>query len=409
MGQSIKEIMPVKTSQRDGASTAEFDQAVDVRKFCGRLLMFFPILMVFFIFPTVILWKAGELERIDRVVEQQAEFKNVILFEKAYNGKMGYYAISAVEKRKPQVIALGTSRVMSFRSKFFKPEVTFYNAGGGAMEIGHFREFLNRLPDSAVPKVMIVGMDQVYFNASRLFDPDLHDVQKFYSEASPLGIWQNAVQKIIVDYAAGKFRLTDVFSLRPSKIRKIGLGAVATDSGTLNDGSHYYGGFIRNPQADPDWEFRTALKEIVTGDGFFRHGRESSRQAFQELDAFLKECHRRNIHVIGFMTPYPHKVYQAMMDAGSDYGYLIHLRRDMEPLFKKFGFSFFDFSDLAWIGASDQETFDGHHGSEKAYLRLFLQMAKTDPVLASMTDIAELQKRLDQSVSPYIVFGVDEF
>lgn len=381
----------------------------DVKKFLLRSLLLVPLAAVMLILPTIILWKAGEFERIDHIVDEQAKNGKIVLFEKAYNGKIGYYALRVIRKRKPQVIALGSSRVMPFRSKFFKPGVTFYNAGGGAAEIRHFRAFLARIPEEATPKMMIVGIDQGFFNPNRVLDLDSQNAEKLFADASLVGIWKSSFQKVLADYVQGKFRLKDVFIPRSSEVWKIGLAAIATDSGALNDGSHYYGGFIRNPQADTDWEFRVALSEIASGTGYFQYAQESSPAAFKELDVFLAECRRRNIHVVGFLPPFPHEVYQAMKGAGNRYAYLNHLSRDAELIFKNHGFSLFDFSDLAWVGAPDEETYDGHHGSEKAYLRLFMKMAQHDSVLAESVDENYLKMRLEKSDNPYVVFGIDEF
>ena len=95
----------------------------DVKKFFGRLSLFVPFFLVTVIFPTLVMWKAGELVSIDHVVEEQKKASGVVLFGPAYNGAMGYYSLKAISRRRPDVIALGSSRVMSFRSAFFTPEV----------------------------------------------------------------------------------------------------------------------------------------------------------------------------------------------------------------------------------------------------------------------------------------------
>jgi len=79
------------------------------------------------------------------------------------------------------------------------------------------------------------------------------------------------------------------------------------------------------------------------------------------------------------------------------------------PICKKYGASFFNFSDINSVGATDLETTDGLHGSEKAYLRLFLLMQKSDPLLHDVAaDETYLQKRLADAPGPYVVFGQDE-
>jgi len=65
---------------------------------------------------------------------------------------------------------------------------------------------------------------------------------------------------------------------------------------------------------------------------------------------------------------------------------------------------------LASLGASDEETLDGFHGSEKAYLRLFIKMAENDKILGFCgQDLKYLNERLNSSKGPFSVFGNDEF
>jgi hypothetical protein len=379
----------------------------DLKKFFVKSLLLSPVFLALIVLPTAVLWRSGELTSGDAVVKEQAESTGVVLFGKAYNGKMGYYALRSVVLRSPEIVAMGSSRVMAFRSKFFKDDVNFYNAGGGASDIHHFREFLKRMP--ANPKVVIAGFDQIHFNADWMPGPEILDFKNLLdADAKPQSIWMSSFNKVAFDYLNGKFRLKEVFKPQSPDFRRIGLSAIAEDSGTLNDGSHYYGGYIRHPQADPDFGFKLTLGKIERGEGFFKPGNAVSQAALDELDAFLRECSRRGIYVIGFLPPFPHKIYAAMQSS-SRYTYLDGLAERMRPIFERYGFDLFDFSDLASVGASDEETYDGYHGSEKAYLRMFLKMIENNAVLKTVTDQTYLKGRLEQSRNPYTVFAPEEF
>jgi hypothetical protein len=379
----------------------------DIRRFIGKALLLLPIGAVFVFFPTAVLVKAGEMAKLDDVIAEQADTSRPLLFGKAYNGKMGYYTLHAVLHRSPEVISLGSSRIMAVRSKFFKPEVSFYNAGGGAVDIHHFRQFLERIPVKKTPQILIVQLDQTYFNASWTAPADLQE-NSFYADADLQNLWMSALKKVVDDYRLKKYSLTDIFGQQPSGLKKIGLSAIAQNVGTLNDGSHYYGEYLRNPEGDPDYNFQLSLRKIDENREFFLQGDSVSESSMKELGLFLQECQRRHIHVVGFLAPFAHKVYQTMIDSGK-YRYMSELGENISRIFKAHQFSFFDFSDLAWVGASDEETFDGYHGSEKAYVRLFLKMTEKDPVLASMIDSGYLQQRLAQTSNPYVVFNVNEF
>jgi hypothetical protein len=62
------------------------------------------------------------------------------------------------------------------------------------------------------------------------------------------------------------------------------------------------------------------------------------------------------------------------------------------------------------VGASDIETIDGYHGSEKAYLRLFLEMNRRSSRLSEWAEESQsLEQRLAACNSDYTVFENDEY
>ena len=99
-----------------------------------------------------------------------------------------------------------------------------------------------------------------------------------------------------------------------------------------------------------------------------------------------------------------------MRQSGENYEYIFKLDDALNPLFRKFDFDFYDFTDLASLGASDVETIDGFHGSEKAYLRLYIKIAERNEKLRRYSEeIAVLEKRLNDSTNDYMIFSNDEY
>jgi hypothetical protein len=380
----------------------------DIKKFFLKIALFTPLVLVLIVVPTVVLWKAGELTSTDAVIRKQMDMSQPILVGKAYSGRMGYYALNSIRARRPDVIALGSSRVMPFRTAFFKPGTTFYNAGGGVMCMSHFREFLNRLPDGYDPKVIIAGIDQPFLNADWPIEEEMSNFKKFYVKSNMVSIWTSAMRKVGDDYRKGKFRLKTVFAPQPD-FKKIGLSAITNDNGTLNDGSHYYGDYLRSSKSDSPYWIEVAFGKMNRGEGYYTPGSNISAQALSDLEAFLQECQRRNIYVVGFLPPFAHEVYVGMERASPRYSYLLQINQTIEPLFAKYGFKLFDFSDLEQLGASDEEIYDSYHGTEKAFVRLWLKMIEGDPVLQKITDPAYLQERLSRGNNPYAIFSANEF
>jgi hypothetical protein len=188
---------------------------------------------------------------------------------------------------------------------------------------------------------------------------------------------------------------------------RIGLNAVVNGNGFRNDGSYTWAQHIENrlTAADADRNFDNTLSRIAKGHRRFEYGEQVSARALAELRAFLEECRSRGIHVVAFLPPFANAVFRKMWSMHTEYGYLRELRPRLMPAFAATGFALHDFSDLASVGASDKETIDGFHASEKAYLRLFLRMCDGDVILKDYAqDTALLKIGLESSENDYTVF-----
>jgi hypothetical protein len=313
----------------------------------------------------------------------------------AYSNPDRYLKLQSSIEREPSILVLGTSRSMPFRSMFFKDSAKFYNASGGVETIRDFAAFFQQIPGGLEPKIVIIGLDQYFFN-------DAFDTQKRSFEKPLFGaVWQKGIKGLLRDYAQKKFGFSDIFAAQGG-VQKIGLAALVKNSGFLNDGSYHYGTIIEPPP------FEDTLQRIEQGNRRFQYGQEASKDAVLELERFLQLAKERNIYVIGFLPPYAHSVYERMMEMGNKYAYIASLPVTLQPFFDINEFALYDFSDLAEFGADDAETIDGFHGSEKAYLRLFINMAQDNKILQEYVDTDYLKEKLNTTQNPHYVFEITE-
>ncbi|MEM7391341.1 MAG: hypothetical protein AAF492_03250, partial [Verrucomicrobiota bacterium] len=135
----------------------------------------FAFKLVLFAFPWLLLiggiglvfFAAEETVSPDRAIQKQTADRSII-YGPAYSNPNPSYKFKAAVARKPEVLALGTSRVMQFRSWLFtqKPDA-FYNAGGAVTKLPDIQQFLALIePD---PKVILLGLDHYFFNPA--WDP----------------------------------------------------------------------------------------------------------------------------------------------------------------------------------------------------------------------------------------------
>jgi hypothetical protein len=100
-----------------------------------------------------------------RVVELQQRER--LLYAQGFFNAPIEYKILGTEAVRPEILALGSSRVMQLRSGDFPSERRFYNAGLAstmAHGLDGMIEILTALPDEALPRTVLVELDPWLFN-----------------------------------------------------------------------------------------------------------------------------------------------------------------------------------------------------------------------------------------------------
>ncbi len=346
-----------------------------LKKFWFKLTIFFLPFVLLLGFPFFVLLISGELLPVSVVLSLNngsPDFR----YGLAYSNADKYYKFSEARVRKPEVLVLGTSRVMQFRREFFSRPEQFYNAGASLTRLENFRIFLQQAPYT--PRILIVGLDQYYFNENRKAAKyENYAVRLATDDREGLGTILMGWRRIYRDYRSGKFRLSDLRAFP----RRIGVSACAQSKGFRTDGSYDYGEQLSDNLA---LRFQDAFERIETRTDLFEKGTQVSEERLSELRRLLEYCRAHNIQVVGFLPPYAHAVYDQMMALG-DYTYLNQIAGRLQPLFDQYNFTFADYSDLAWLGADDYAAIDGWHGNDQVYRRILLRLAEKDAQLAQYT------------------------
>lgn len=376
-----------------------------VTRFFIKALIFAGLVLLAFLLPILIIVGSGEVDSPKDIARQQAKADRQIIFGNAYSETSKLLKLESVLLRKPEVLALGSSRILEIRSEFFRPGVRFYNAGLAARKLLQFRQFLDLIPPSAQPKVLIVCLDQRYFDPK-----DLYSQNDFEDELSrardpwrPFNIFAENWRTAYLDFFAGKFDLEDVFRSSEDGLTLVGLQARTDRLGARNDGSQFYGEkmhrLMKNPEAP---RFNEAFSYLKSGEQRFRFGQEVLPDSLTEIGSFLAECRSRGIQVVGFVPPYAGQVYDKLKEGGK-HDYVFQIGGKVVPLFREYGFVCLDLTDVRAIGASDAEFLDGYHPTEKATLRMFIEMVKAAPALQPYCDLDELRALLKNSTNDFYV------
>ena len=358
----------------------------DFRRFGARLALFLLLVSIIIGFSVLCLYQTGEIRSYSYYIRP---LKQDQLFGLAYSYYDKSYKFHMTDEVcRPQVLALGSSRMMQVKRSVVSPDYSFYNAGGAIQNVQELSLFIKKLHDS--PKFMLVNLDQWWFNRAYLeenqpFSPSVYDKPEF--EYSKLGRF---VCDFYLDLVKGKINLMKVLGSH-----HIGLNAICNENGFAADGSRYQGDMIIAPKVQEDYNFKNVLGRIRDGNARFQYGDHPDSTQVTAVDDFLSLCVAKKIKVVAFLPPFAPLVYRTMQETGK-YGYMSQLYSMLLPVFEKHeGCSLYDFTDVTAMGAHNYDFDDGFHGSEIIYNAMIRQMVRQDSTLAPYFLSEQEMNRLD--------------
>ncbi len=286
---------------------------------------------------------------------------------------------------KPEVLIMGSSRAMQVRRFFFNDDITMYNAGYVTSNPVDMLDYL-KLQDNEQLHTVILGLDQYYLiNASfNLYNnPDVYTIDTYGVAATPVSDAKFFLSKMLAEPHAIPRLFDDSF---------LGYNAVLNETGFIKDGSFFYGNLGRiNHDSDGPRDIQSFIEAGIGNSSYWLHGDTVSEQALINLQALLEYCHENQLHVIAFFPPYAPSIYKAMKELGN-WDYIWDAAALLPKVFDTYGFEFYDYSDVAFLGCTDKFFLDAFHGSDTAYLRMFIDMIEAGSHLGELCDLDSLKQ-----------------
>ena len=365
-------------------------------KFLLKLLIF----LLPFIAISVPMFLSWEWLGGKRVSNLQQKYNYSILYGPVAETQYGFYKAESVRLLNPSIIVIGDSRALEIRRFFFNENVTFYNAGYAARNTAEIQYFLESQDVSNIDLV-IFALNHFSFNLNwaDVNYPNHTDYIEPPSQFSGANLIAGT-RYIADNLMAGKrVPLKNI-----STLKYIGLNAAINQNGMLNDGSYFYGEGISKAAAGFDAQQRVedTLSRIESANRRFQHGEKANPNAVYYLEQFLQYCLDNHIDVICFAPPYAPTVNDAMREKGAAYAYQQETLEIVPRIFDDYGYEFFDYTDAAFLGCTDDFYLDGFHGSDVVYLRMFINMIERGSRLGeycSLEDLHAYDKNRSSNIS----------
>ncbi|MDQ7026725.1 MAG: hypothetical protein Q9P44_14350 [Anaerolineae bacterium] len=352
-----------------------------------------------FLLLTGALTYIGESLPLSEVLRLQAG-DTPVLYRVRYGNRDQRYKRMAVDYFQPDVMMIGSSRVLQFRSDFMNlnPDA-FYNAAAPAWQLGEISRLLftmNHRPD-----MIILGIDDAWFNADYggdpIVQPPTSDFDRFFI------VNRTVIQEILDGETLDLRKLLSREEPGGSGGLALGSRAIIDGHGFRNDGSEQYGDFL---VAQHLWQPNMRGLHI----GWFEEGAEMyvrgdvvDDEAMQQLRAILDFAQENDILVIGLYPPYMPSLWQRLENS-ADHSYLRDATIEVESLFAEYDFPYFDFHNGAAVGATDEDFFDGWHSSERIAAQMFINIAREVPQLEQYSDLDALQEIVNTASDTFGVF-----
>lgn len=310
--------------------------------------IFFLILPFFVILPLPLycLWSVGELMPFDSYIHPLNKNQ---LWGLAYNYYDREYKYFMTEYLKPDVIELGTSRSMQVEENIINNRYSFYNAGGAVQNSEDYLEFIKTLKYD--PTLIIIDINQFFFN------PKSEKTAKAVYEKPKLTSLMviNGCKRFYDDLLDGKIKLD-----RLADNNNIGLLARMKLDGFTRTGTRYNDLLFTKIEECVDYNFEDTMSRIRNHDRRFQTCNEADTSVVYHIDAFLKECKKRGIMVIGLLPPFAHKVNE-FMKKEKNYQYLSQIYGLLLPSFDGRTQFLFDYTDATKVEGEDYDFQDGFH------------------------------------------------
>jgi hypothetical protein len=345
-----------------------------MKQFIQELLLFFSFPIILFLlvfsFPFILAHNSQEMMHVNTIVKIQ-QSRNNVLVGLAIQNIDAQLKFETTKTIKPEILTLGTSRVMQFRREFFNNEISFYNAGGAVVNLIQYIDFINALENT--PEYIIIGLDQYFFNENYAKYNQSHAVYAY--NYNPMGIVVNSFRRILQKEFS--FYQTSIYN------NNIGLTARVHGDGFRKDGSYFYNRIINNPNSEYSskfiFPFEDTVMRIDAGNARFEYGENIYTESVRQVILLLNECEKRNINVIGFIPPFAPYINLKMEESGK-YNYVKKIYITLFPIFEQFHYEFYDFTDLSFI-TDDSMYIDGFHGNDEVYYNILLNIKGNNSIL----------------------------
>lgn len=384
-----------KNRPATAATLRQEDRAV--RKFIWRMIAFLTPLLLVIAGIELLLWRVGETWPLERVIRYQEKNPRSFYSRAVIDQGTFRYKYLQILRRHPRILVLGSSRVMQFRAEMFGRDASsFYNAGGMIHSIDDLNNFLDRLPQDASPRIMILGLDYWWLNANaKNEENDAFDVGV---EEEGTYSWQGHAN-LLSTYVRQPRSLAPLITHSVGKKydpNAIGLHALLEGVGFRPDGSKRFA--LRIPKTPEAWARRlpnaaAVERNILAGGGHFAFTDGVSSSRLEDLRATLLKIKARGVSLIVYSPPVITEWARVASTGPRQKEFWKEYHENLPAFFQSLDIAFFDVATPKEIGLDDRYMRDPYHAHDPFDMRVLQRFCERPEVRAAFPDVPTVAQK----------------
>jgi hypothetical protein len=369
-----------------------------LRYWIPRLTLFFGPLLLTAAAVVALAFHSGEAMPLAMIYAVQ-EADPAVVYKPRGRDTIFAYKLMGVERQRPAVLIVGSSRVLAIRRGFLtRAPNAFYNAGMEGAKLDDVARFVLQLTPATAPDILILGIDQYWFNDDY---QDRRNPAPFMTGDLTPELWFRLTRRVVQDVLRGRIQIGSLISGQNPAVdaRALGLNAIANGGGYRSDGSYV------NWQSDMTPEdFRQMLIDAGQADRALVAGDILSVTAVETVESILDHAQQLGITVIGVPMPLAPEVYAAAQTS-DQHGYLEQALTILPEVFDRYGQPYVDLTDPALLAIDPADMADAIHPSDRLSARIVAAIAERVPALLAHTDPDALNAMASRAEPSDILVG----
>lgn len=310
---------------------------------------------------------SGELFSAKKLAQMQS--KKDIYYGSAFNQNAYSYKLELIKINKPDIVAIGSSRIMQLRKEMFT--TSFINAGGAVNDVFEANAFVDHILSIYTPKVVIFSVDDWWFNEkskSSIANNPKEDESSYITPEKLINPFKMLLEQKISfsDYVKIVTNFNIEYNAKHDDSKLLGLSAIIKGDGFRADGSYFYGHIVNAVNVE-DYQFRETKRRISSGMDRFEYGDKISLSYWNRFVLTINKLKSNGVMVFVVMPPYANTIFD-ILDGNKNYMYMKELGLNIVSM------GGYDFRSPKILGLTDCNFIDGFHASEVAYLKMIFSL-----------------------------------